>query len=104
MQAVQNFYWAEPAVDAMLPFIAIIQLSIAIMNFVLWTMENSSYIIRQHWNELRDANVESSKVEMLEAGEEVESLEEWLANKQKPVTPTENEVKMNLKERLEYGR
>lgn len=88
----------------LLPFIAIIQLSIAVMNFLLWTMENSSYIVRQHWNELIEGNVDARKVEMLEAGEEVESLEEWLANKQKPVSPSENELKMSFSERLSYAR
>lgn len=48
---------------------------------------------------MKDGNVESRKVEMLEAGEEVESLEEWLANKQKPVTSSDNEVKMNFSDR-----
>lgn len=44
-------------------------------------------------------NVEDKKVEMLEAGEEVESLEEWLANKQKPVTPVDGEDKMSTMDR-----
>jgi hypothetical protein len=41
---------------------------------------------------------------MLEAGEEVESLEEWLSNKQKPVTSSDSEHKMSVNERLAYSK